>query len=139
MLDVWKKSVVLFGSNFMRVSVLLDMKSETYLLSLVVIAWKGEYFFIFLAKCFNTVCFRFSCMYFLTIRIALIKEQYCLYLTLFEVFPCYSFLPDCMLKRAGQLNGWVPMFHLECYQSKWKWNSSRTLSKRQIIEKVKAR
>ena len=37
--------------------------------------------------------------------------------------------------RAGQLNGWVPLVHLDCYHFKSRWNSSSTLSKRQIIEK----
>ena len=48
-------------------------------------------------------------------------------------------LPDFRLKRAGQLNGWVPLVHLDWYHFKWKWNSSSTPSKRQIIEKVNVR
>ena len=62
--------VVLFGSNFMKLSVLFDLKSETCLLLLVAIVWKCEYFFIF----FVTACFRFSCKYFLTIRMTMIKK-----------------------------------------------------------------
>ena len=42
------------------------------------------------------------------------------------------------LKRAGQLNGWVPLVHLARIV-KWKWNSSNTLSKSQVIENVNVR
>ena len=46
---VWyrEKCVVLFRSNSMKVSILFDMKSETCLLLLIVIAWKCEYFLNF--------------------------------------------------------------------------------------------
>ena len=84
---VWclKMCVVLFGSNSIKVSALLDMKSETCLLLSVVIVWNCEYFFF--AKCFVTICFTFSCMYFLTIRMALIKRQSGLYLIFLKLFP----------------------------------------------------
>ena len=114
---------------------------------------------IFLAKCFITVCFRFLCMYFLTIRMALIKKQFhknLIFLKLFPAtLPCLNsgwkklfFLKERVAGReelqgrasrksgrAGQLNGWVPLVHLDCYHFKSRWNSSSTLSKRQIIEK----
>ena len=46
---VWyrEKCVVLFRSNSMKESILFDMKSETCLLLLIVIAWKCEYFLNF--------------------------------------------------------------------------------------------
>ena len=49
-------------------------------------------------------------------------------------FSCNSFLSDFRLKRAGHLNGWVPLIHLDRYHFKWKRNSSSTLSKRHIID-----
>ena len=123
----------------MKESELFDMKSETCLLLLVVIVWKCEYFFIFLAKCFFiTVWFRFSCMYFLTIRMALIKNNFvCIWFSWnfsLQLFPAWF-----QVEKAGQLNSWVPLFHLDWYHFKWKWNSSSTLRKRQIIEKVKCK
>ena len=81
-----EKCVVMFGSNSMKVSVLFDMKSETCFLLLVVIVWKYESVFIFLAQCFFAVWFRFSCMYFLTIRMALIEKQSGLYLIFLKLF-----------------------------------------------------
>ena len=58
---------------------------------------------------------------------------------LIEAFPCSSSLPDFRLKRAEQFNGWVPLVQLDWYHFQWKWNSSCTLSKRQIIENVDVR
>ena len=120
----------------MKVSVLFHMKSEICLFLLVVTAWKCKYFWIFLTECFISVSFRFSWVYFLTIRIAQIKKQHCLYLDFLEAFPCYSSLPDFMLKRDGQLNGWAPLAHFDWYHSNWKWNSSSTLIKRHTKERV---
>ena len=117
-------SVVLFTSNSLKMSALFDvwksvwywlgvamfdMKSETCFLLLVVIVWKCEYFFF--AKCFVTICFRFSCMYFLTIRMALIKRQSDLYLIFLKLFSA----TDLRLKRAGQINGLVALVHSDWY------------------------
>ena len=122
----------------MKESVLFDMKSETCLLLLVVIVWKCEYF-IFLAKCFlllYALGFH-ACIFWplgwLWLKTILSVSDF------LETFPCNSSLPDFRLKRAGQLNGWVPLVHLDWYHFKWKWNSSSTLRKWQIIENVKCK
>ena len=48
-----------------------------------------------------------------------------------------SSLPDFRLKKAGELNSCVPLLNLDWYHFTWKWNSSSTLNKRKIVEKVK--
>ena len=50
--------------------------------------------FNFFNYVFFTVCFRFSKMYFLTIRIALIRRQFCLYLILLKLSPA---TPPCQI------------------------------------------
>ena len=121
---VWclKKCVVLFGSNSIKVSALLDMKCETCLLLSVVIVWNCEYFFF--AKCFVTICFRFSCMFFWPLGWLWLKDNLA-YIWFFKAFPCNSSLPDFRLKRVGQVNGWVPLVHSagitknEIHQAPW--------------------
>ena len=70
----------------LKMLVLFDMKSGTCFLLLVVIVWKCEYFLNFLVKCFITACFRFSYMYFLTIRMALINKEFRVYLIFLKLF-----------------------------------------------------
>ena len=62
------------------------------------------FFVVFLAKCFFTVCFRFSCMYFFTIRMALI-EKLSYTFDFLEAFHYKSCLLDFRLKKTKQLSG----------------------------------
>ena len=114
----------------MKVSVLFDINLKNCSLLLVVIVLKWEYFLNFLAKCFFTVCFRFSCM----LGWLWLKNNF-VYIWFFGSFSLQLFSARFRLKRVGQLNGWFFLVHLDWYKFKWKWNSSSTLSKWQISEK----
>ena len=124
----------------MKRSVLFDMNSETCFLLLVVIVWKCEYFFIYLFIYFflPNVLLLYALGFHACILWPLgwlwLKSNL-VYIWFFWSFSLQLFTIWFRLKRAGQLNGWVSLVHLEWYR-KWKWNSSTTLSKIQIIDKV---
>ena len=59
----------------MKVPVLFDMKSEKVFAVVGNNRLKVQMLFNFLAKWFLTVCSKFSCMYFLTISMPLIKKK----------------------------------------------------------------
>ena len=86
---VWclEKCVTLFWSNSMKVSVLFDMRSEKVFSIVSSNCLKVRILFNLFRQFFFNVCFRLSCTYFLTIKMALIKKQFFLYLIFLKLFP----------------------------------------------------
>ena len=151
-----EKRVVLFPSNYLKMSVLFviwksvqycsgvtqwkchNMKSEKVFAIVGINRLKTWILSYFLVKWFFTVCFRFPCMYFLTIWMPLIKKNF-IWIWFSWSFSMQLFPAWFQVEKSWQLSGWVPLVLLDWYHFKWKWNSSSTLSNIQIIEKVNVR
>ena len=122
-------SVILPVILFVILLVLFDMQSEKAFYIVGSNCLNVRILFNFLTKCFFTVYFKFSCFFFWPLRWLWLENNF--------VYIClsWSFSLQLFSASVGHLNNWVSLVYLDWYHFRWKWNSSNTQSKRQIIEK----
>ena len=136
---IWtlKMCLLLFGSNSLKVWVLFDMNSGKVFNLIYLIFY---YHFLTIRMVLNKN--NFTYIWFSWSFCINLNQNFCLarsnatrklhYINRIYLSPVWfrvdrnSSLPNLKLRRAGKIDGWVPLVHLDRHHLRWKRNSSNT-------------